>query len=408
MYKRENLPALLEKASYVNAPLSSSRVLVRACLNVPLKNGVIQDVTRIEEALPLFKELQEQAKRVVIMAHLGRPEGIDPELSLKPVQVYLSEKLGEAVTLITSVSDEALNSRAVDYQKDKRFFLLENIRFFPSEKTKNEQEKINFAQQLANLGDIFINDAFPDYNESVSTLEVPKLMPAYFGPALLREVKAFSQLGEATHPYLAMLGGAKLSEKLDAMNALLESADQILIGGAMAYTLLAAKGIGTGNSLLEKDKIELAKSMLAKYGDKIVLPEDHVCVNEFKDPESPDAVTITTDQVIPGEMIAIDIGPKTVAKYVEIIAEAKTILWNGPMGVFEWTNAGQATKTIGEAIVANNQAFSIAGGGDSIAAINKYGLLGINHVSTGGGAMLAYLSYETFPVLDIILDKYSV
>jgi len=227
-------------------------------------------------------------------------------------------------------------------------------------------------------------------------------LPSYLGPVFVREVEAMSNFANPKRPFLAILGGAKLSEKLDALNALAQSADKVIIGGAMAYTLLLSDGVHIGKSLVEADKLEIAKEILAKYRDKLILPVDHVVASEF----SSDSEVSTIPAVnIPEDRIAVDIGPETQRLFVNEIKQAKSILWNGPMGVFEWEQTAQGTRKVGQAIVDNKDAYKFAGGGDSIAAINKFDLTGFDHISTGGGAMLAFLSYDTFPTLDIILNN---
>lgn len=393
MYQRKDLKQKLTLADYQNADLTNN-VLVRCCLNVPLRNGQIQDDTRIKEALPLLQELKEKSKRVVIMAHLGRPEGRDMEFSLEPVAERLEKELDTKVTLLSDLDEEA----------EEGMYLLENIRFFPEESVNDLDERRAFAQELAKFGDIFINDAFPDYRESASTYDIVKFLPSFLGPAFLKEIKAFANYSQPHKPLVTILGGAKLSEKLDALNSLAKISDRVLVGGAMAYTLLKAKGIEIGKSLCEVDKLVVAEEIIDKYSDKIVLPIDHVLVDEFKEPENTEMYSVVRHQEIPEDKIAVDIGPQTVELFIREINNAGSLIWNGPMGVFEWDLIGNETKNIATAI-AESQAFTLAGGGDSIAAINKYNLTGFDHISTGGGAMLAYFSYDTFSTLDIILDS---
>ncbi len=407
MYKRNNLLDLLDKANYKNADLENNSVLVRSCLNVPLDDeGHIQDDTRIIEALPLIKDLANKAKRVVILAHLGRPEGYDLSCSLRPVKDSLETHLGENVTLVDDLNSDWRNE-AEDYVSGKRVFLVENIRFFDDENSKDLDEQKSFAKKLSSLGDIFINDAFPDYRESPSTYYLAEFLPSYLGPAFHKEISEFAKLTSQEKPFVAVMGGAKLSEKIDVLLSLGEIADKILVGGAMAYTLLSAQGFAIGKSLLEADKIETAKKILEKYSEKIVLPIDHLLVDEFKEPEKAEMYSIVDDVNIPEDKMAVDIGPKTIEIFKQIIGEAKTIVWNGPMGVFEWDLAGKETKEVGESIAKNLQAYKLAGGGDSISAINKFNISGFDHISTGGGAMLAFLSYETFGTLDVILDQHK-
>lgn len=412
MYKRENLNILLEKASYRNADLKNSKVIVRACLNVPLdkKTQEITDCTRIDEALPLIQELAGQSKRIVIMAHLGRPAGKDPSLSFAPVVKMLEERLGEKVYLVENLDD--IQSLSGDFEKDKRVFLIENIRFFPGEKSKDQEERKELTDQLTKLGDIFINDAFADYLEpgktTASTYDIAKVLPSFIGPVFAKEVKAFANFSNPARPFVAVMGGAKLSEKLLALNSLLEFADKVIIGGAMAYTILKAMGKSIGNSLIEKDLVESAQEMYQKFSSKIILPVDHLILDKFEEPSEQNKVTVQDDQNIPDGKTAVDIGPKTIELFKTEIQNTKSVVWNGPMGVFEWEQTCKGTREIGNTIISLSDAYKLTGGGDSISAINKFGLKGFNHISTGGGAMLAFLSYDSFPTLDVILDKYQV
>lgn len=401
MYKTDNLAAKLSAKNILNADYSDKRILIRSCLNVAMdKSGKISDRTRVDEALPTIKKLSEKAKQIVIMAHLGRPTPArEPEFSLEPVRVVLENELATEVKLIKEYTDY---TDLTEGKITTKIVLLENIRFSPGEESKNLSERENFARELAKLGDIYVNDAFPDYREAASTYDIAKYLPSYLGPVFVREVEAMSNFANPKRPFLAILGGAKLSEKLDALNALAQSADKVIIGGAMAYTLLLSDGVHIGKSLVEADKLEIAKEILAKYRDKLILPVDHVVASEF----SSDSEVSTIPAVnIPEDRIAVDIGPETQRLFVNEIKQAKSILWNGPMGVFEWEQTAQGTRKVGQAIVDNKDAYKFAGGGDSIAAINKFDLTGFDHISTGGGAMLAFLSYDTFPTLDIILNN---
>ena len=373
-------------------------VIVRTCLNVAVdKDGVMTDSTRFYESLPLIKELGSKAKKVILMAHLGRPEKKEKALSFWNVAETLQTELEEdriEVKLVDSIK-EAKSSKA-------KITLLDNIRFFPGEESKDLDVRMKFAKELASLADVYINDAFPDYREAASTYDIATLLPSYLGPVFIKEVESLSKFSEPEKPFVAVLGGAKLSEKLDALNALVQIADKVIIGGAMAYTLMKAKGIETGKSLIEKDKLDVAEEIISKYEDKLLLPVDHLVAQEFK-ARSPYEYTDT--ETIPEDMIAIDIGWNSIRKFKTELSNAKSILWNGPMGVFEWIHSSVGTKEIGSAISANSEAFTLAGGGDSIAAINQFNLRGFDHISTGGGAMLAFLAYDKFPTLDIILNK---
>jgi phosphoglycerate kinase len=408
MYTRENLKEHLSKKSYKNADLANSKVLIRSCLNVKLsKDGQsIKDRTRLDEAYGLIKELQDLSKRVVVMAHLGRPEGRDPSLSFKVVQEAMQEDLGETVHLVEDI--EEINQIAEDYQKDKRIFLIENIRFFSGEKSKDDSQRLELAKQLAGVADIFVNDAFPDYlkpkKKTASCYEIATLLPSFVGPAFAKEVDGFVTLANPKRPLVAVMGGAKLEDKTEALASLIKFADKVVVGGAMAYTLMRAKGITTGNSLIDEASMDLAKQLVEEGADKLVLPIDHLAVEKFEEPESDSGYANINEQNIPDGMIAVDIGPKTIELFTKHLQDAQSILWNGPMGVFEWDKAGYGTQVIAEEIAKSN-AYSLAGGGDSIAAINKYGISGFDHISNGGGAMLAYIAYDEFATLDVIFDN---
>lgn len=403
MYQHPNLAALLESKDISNADLAGRKVIIRSVLNVVMDSaGNISDATRIVESLPALKMLGEKSARVVIMAHLGRPTmAREPEFSLEPVRIDLENRLGQSVTMLkdeAAIDDLIANSQ--NYHE--KYYLLENIRYFEGEEAKDTVKREEFARKLAKMGDLYVNDAFADYREAASTVDVVKFLPAYLGPAFIKEVKALSNFAKPARPFVAVLGGAKLSEKLDAMLALAESADKVLVGGAMAYTLMVSQEINVGKSKIEEDKVQVAGEIMSKFKDKILLPIDHLVVEEF----SSDAATeIISSQVVPEGKIAVDIGPQTIDLFKSEISRAESLLWNGPMGVFEWESAGKGTAEVGESIAQNTKAFKLAGGGDSIAAINKYCLNGFDHISTGGGAMLAYLSYEHFPTLEAIINK---
>lgn len=390
---RENLIPL----SYQNIDWRNESVIVRACLNVILDDqGKIIDDTRLIEALPLIRELAQKCSRVIIMAHLGRPMGVDSKLSLEPVRKLLVEELGIQITLVSDISAEI---------PEQGVFLLENIRFFPGEEAEVENVRMDFAKKLAGLAHYYINDAFPDYRQSASTYDIVKFIPSYLGPAFISEVVSLTKLISPKRPYLAIIGGAKLSEKLDLLNVLAEIADQILIGGAMAYTLLRAKGIEVGKSLVEEDKIPNTQALLAKYSDKIILPLDHLVVDKFSKDDNGGFQLIDSEE-IPSSKIAVDIGPKTITDYANRIKSASTILWNGPLGVFEWEESSKGTRAIATEILINKQAYSLVGGGDSISAINQFGLSGYSHISTGGGAMLAFIAKDEFPTLAVIMANH--
>lgn len=404
MYK---LTKELKNFSYKNIyNVSSKRILVRSCLNVAVdKTGKVVDDTRLQESMPLISELAKSAKTLIITGHLGRPERRERSLSFWNVAELMSnelKKIGVSVELYEDITDEFIN-KTNEINTGKRIFLLDNIRFFKGEESKNAEERIYFSKKLAELADSYVNDAFADYREAASTYTIATQIPSFIGPLFMREVDALLKFSAPERPYVAVLGGAKLSEKLDALNTLIETADKVLVGGAMAYTLLKAKGIETGNSLIEADKLEIAKDTINKAGDKLVLPIDHLVSSTFSEDASKESLIVDSAQ-IPEGTIAIDIGPKTIELFVSEIQKAKSVLLNGPMGVFEWEKSALGTKAVCEA-VSKIQGYKLTGGGDSIAAINKFGITGFDHVSTGGGAMVSFIAYDKFPTLDVILNQ---
>ncbi len=410
MYKKENLNELLEKVYYKKINLNEKNVLLRSCLNVSTDDdGDIVDDTRLIESLSMIKELAVESKMLIIVAHLGRPDGEKKKYSFRRIAERLNSELeglsrnGKKIEIVLLKSPKAVAMYEDDGETHK-VILLENIRFNHGEDSESESERMQFARSLADLADVFINDAFADYRKSASTYEIAEYLPSYLGSTFYKEIKALAVFEEPKRPFIAVLGGAKLSEKLDSLNELLEVADKVLVGGAMAYTLLKAQGGFVGDSLVEDDKLDIAVEMVYKHGYKLVLPEDHLIVENFEEPAI-GRYAYTTDSLIPPGKIAVDIGPKTIELYKSIIKTAKSILANGPMGVFEWDVTSTGTKGILKSIVDNTDAFKLVGGGDSIASINKFDIKGFNYVSTGGGAMLAFLSYEEFPTLDVILDK---
>lgn len=395
--------------SYKNINFNTARVVVRTCLNVAVDSeGKVIDPTRFYESLPLIKDLASNTQNVVLTAHLGRPETREKKSSFWNVAEILSESLRNdnvEVILVDDLTDEWVDkiTHNINTKDSKKVFLIENIRFFKGEESKDKSERMEFAKKLATLGNIFINDAFADYRESASTYDIAMLLPSYLGTVFLKEVEALSKFNNPDI-LVSVLGGAKLSEKLDALNSLAELSEKVVIGGAMAYTLLKAKGVNVGNSLVEEDKLDLAKQAIEKYGDKLVLPIDHLVASEFN-LEAANAAYNTTGVQIPDNTVAIDIGRRTIELFNNTISTANYILWNGPMGVFEWEKSSVGTLEIGKGIEKNGPAYKLAGGGDSIAAINKLQLSGFNHISTGGGAMLAFLAYDKFPTLDVIINK---
>lgn len=398
----------LQDYSYKNiTDLDQKNVVLRTCLNISVDGrGDMIDPTRILDSMPVIQDLATKAKNLIVIGHLGRPKGRNSSMSFQNnILNHLNMEFDNKVIFLEYLDEETVTQTHAKLSQEKgNIFLIENIRFFKKEDSKDPIERMEFAKLLSSMGDIFVNDAFADYRESASTYDIAKFLPSYLGDLFLKETWMLSKFNSPERPYVAVLGGSKLSEKLDVMNSLLQSADKVLVGGAMAYTLLKAKGVEIGNSLFEADKVELAKEILYKYAEKLILPVDHLVAADFTEEAVVSSMTTQGESIQEG-MIAVDLGPKTIDLYKDIISDSVSILWNGPMGVYEWEKSAVGTKEIGLAINNNQKAFKLAGGGDSIAAINKFGIKNIDHICTGGGAMLTFLANERFPILDVILEK---
>lgn len=409
--------------------ISDKTILMRVDFNVPLKNGNITNDRRIRAALPSIKAALDNGAKLILMSHLGRPDGkgFQAEYSLAPIAKYLSQLLKQQVTLgPTDIINPELN-QTVQSMKAGNIILIENLRFHPGEtiidkaagkreeKLTAEQRKIldDFSMAISNLSNIYINDAFgTSHRKHASMYTVPKLIKAKGGRTIAGFLvrKEIQYLHEAlispSHPFVAILGGAKVSDKIKLISKLLQRVDHILIGGAMAYTLLKAKDIDMGCSRVETDQLTEMKQLLKKAKDKILLPIDHVASNHF-DPiaKTAGAPIVVRDQKIPGTLLGLDIGPKTIKSYTNIIKSAKTIVWNGPMGVAELPDYATGTQALAIAIAeaTGNGAISVIGGGDSAAAIEKMGLATkMTHISTGGGASMQYLEGSPMPAIDIL------
>ncbi|MEU4556065.1 phosphoglycerate kinase [Micromonospora violae] len=379
--------------------VSGRRVLVRADLNVPLdkQTGAITDDGRIRAVLPTLGALVEAGAKVVVCSHLGRPKGApDPQFSLSPVAGRLGELLGAPVRFATDTVGDSASSTVADLA-DGQVALLENLRFNAGETSKDDAERGAFADQLAAFGDAYVDDAFGAvHRKHASVFDVPARLPHVAGRLVLREVEVLSKLtGAPERPYVVVLGGSKVSDKLAVIEALLPTVDRLLIGGGMCFTFLKAQGLEVGTSLLEKDMVETCRNLLERSGGKIMLPVDVVVADAF----APDAAhdTVRVDG-IPSHRLGLDVGPETVAGFSAALSQAKTIFWNGPMGVFEMAAFAAGTRGIAEAIT-KADAFSVVGGGDSAAAVRALGLdeSSFGHISTGGGASLEYLEGKTLP-----------
>ncbi|WP_283715007.1 phosphoglycerate kinase [Clostridium perfringens] len=393
------------KKTIEDVQVKGKKVLVRCDFNVPLKDGVITDENRLNGAMPTIKYLVDNGAKVILCSHMGKPKGeAKPEFSLAPVAKRLSEMLGKEVVFAADDNVVGKNAKkAVAEMKDGDVVLLQNTRY-RKEETKNGEE---LSKELASLAEMFVNDAFGTAHRAhCSTVGVTEyLKPAVCGYLIQKELKFLGDAVETPErPFVAILGGAKVSDKINVINNLLEKVDTLIIGGGMAYTFLKAQGYTVGSSLVEEDKVEYAKEMLAKAeekGVKLLLPVDHRVAKEFKDVEA----VVTEDQNIAEGFMGLDIGPKTEAIYAEAIKDAKTVIWNGPMGVFEFENFNKGTIAVAKAM-AEADATTIIGGGDSAAAVNILGFGDkMSHISTGGGASLEFLEGKVLPGIAALNDK---
>ena len=385
----------MDKLSLEDLDVHGLRVLVRVDFNVPLNDGEVGDDTRIRAALPTIRAITSGGGKAILMSHLGRPKGEpDPALTLAPVAERLQELLDERVLFVSNTVGPAVE-RAVAELPDRGVLLLENTRFQPGE-TKNDPD---FAGRLAMLGDLYVNDAFGAAHRAHASTEGVTRHAARSAMGLLmkKELDHLSRLIEAPeHPYVAVLGGAKVSDKIGVIENLLGRVDALLIGGAMSYTFLEALGNDVGDSRVEEDKVDVAADLFDRARGKINLPVDHVAADAFDN----DAPHRAVDQDIPAGLMGLDIGPKTVEAYRSSILSARTVVWNGPMGVFEMSSYARGTFAVAEAMAEATDAgaFTVVGGGDSVAAITEAGYEDrVAHVSTGGGAMLEFLEGKTLP-----------
>jgi len=391
-------------------PLSGKRVIVRCDLNVPLKDGEITDDGRIRASLETLDLLINQGARVVVISHLGRPDGeAKPEYSLRPVAQRLSELLGKSVGFASStVGDEA--AAAVGDLADGQIVVLENLRYAAAETSKDAAERQQFAQRLAELGDVFVSDGFGVvHREQASVYELASILPSAAGTLIARELEVLDKLTEnPTRPYTVVLGGSKVSDKLGVIEHLLPRVDNLLVGGGMLFTFLAAQGLPVGGSLLEKDQLDRVRGYVdeaARRGVNLVLPVDVVVASAF----SADAehAVVAADGIesspLGSEALGLDIGPETAARFAEIVQTSSTVFWNGPMGVFEFPAFAHGTKTVAEALT-HVSGLGVVGGGDSAAAVRALGFSDdqFGHISTGGGASLEFLEGRRLPGLEVL------
>jgi phosphoglycerate kinase len=402
----------MSKLSIRDLDLTDKRVLIRVDFNVPLADGIITDDTRIRETLPTIEYALRRSAKVILCSHLGRPKGKPVEtMSLRPVVDHLRLLLDHVLDEDENVafSPDCVGEIATEMASNlesRQTLLLENLRFHAEEEANDP----DFARQLASLCDIYINDAFGSAHRAHASTEGITHFVKVAAAGLLME-KELTYLGKALtepdKPFVAIIGGAKVSDKIQVIDNLLDKADAIIIGGGMAYTFLNAQGQTTGKSLVETDKIDVAKAALAKAeakGVRFLLPVDHVLANKF----APDAKTqiFSGTSAFPADLMALDIGPKSIALFEDEISEARTIIWNGPMGVFEMPAFAHGTNEIAAAVARNRDATTIVGGGDSVAAVHQSGVANrITHISTGGGASLEFLEGKTLPGVAALTDK---
>ncbi|HUZ86376.1 MAG TPA: phosphoglycerate kinase [Candidatus Baltobacterales bacterium] len=386
------------KASITSVDVAGKRVLVREDLNVPMSKGTISDDARIRAAVPTLQHLAQRGARVIVMSHLGRPKGVDPQLSLRPVSARLAELLNRDVQFAGDCVGEPART-AVDGMTAGQVLLLENVRFHP----EDEANDPGFARELASLGEIFVNDAFAaSHRAHASVVGVAAYLPAFAGELMEAELNALHQaLDSPRRPMLAVIGGAKVSTKIGVLEHLLGKVDGVLIGGAMANTFFKAKGWPTGTGLVEDSSVTEAAAVASGAADRLVLPVDLVCAQRM---EAGQPLRVMASDAVEADWMALDIGPRTVALFAQRLRGAAVIVWNGPLGVTEIKDFTDGTRAVGEAI-ASSGAYTLVGGGDTVAAIDSLGLAErFSHVSTGGGATLEYLEGKELPGIAILKE----
>ena len=401
----------MAKLTVEDLDLAGKKVLMRVDFNVPIKDGVVGDDNRIVAALPTIKYVLDHQGKAILFSHLGRIKKEDdkPGLSMRPVAERLSNLLNMPVTFVPVTEGPQLED-AIAKMEDGQVLVVQNTRYEDvkdGEYVKRESgNDSDLGKYWASLGDLFINDAFGTaHRKHASNVGIASNMPGKAAAGFLME-KEIKFLGDAVtnpvRPFVAILGGAKVSDKIGVINNLLDKADKVIVGGGMTYTFYAAKGIKIGNSLVEEDKIDVAKEILEKAGDKLVLPVDNVVADKFAN----DANTKVVEGDIDDGWMALDIGPKSIEEFKKVLADAKTVVWNGPMGVFEMSNFAKGTLEVGQFLGTLEGATTIVGGGDSTAAAKQLGISDkLTHISTGGGASLAYLEGDVLPGIAAISDK---
>jgi phosphoglycerate kinase len=392
--------------------VAGKKVLMRVDFNVPLTDGKVTNDKRIVAALPSINKVIASGGKLILMSHLGRPKGqANPEFSLKPTADRLAELIGQEVRMGPADVAGAETAGMVESLQAGEVLLLENVRFDAREDSKDVAEVEEFGRELAALGEVYINDAFGTcHRNHASMWGVPKAIQAAGGEAVAgflveKEIKYLSEaVAEPARPFVAILGGAKVSDKILLVSSLLDKVDKIIIGGGMAYTMLKSQGVEIGDSLLQEEQVEPMKELLARAGDKIVLPSDHVCTDDF----ASGGPVPNEGGDIPDGLMGMDIGPKSIDEFDSIVESAGTVIWNGPMGVFEKADFATGTKSIAEALATATAGgtISVIGGGDSAAAVEQMGLAeSMTHVSTGGGASLTYLEGKPMGPIEILDQK---
>ncbi|GAB2544625.1 phosphoglycerate kinase [Gracilibacillus alcaliphilus] len=393
----------MNKQTIKDIDVKGKKVFCRVDFNVPMEAGKVTDDTRIRAALPTIQYLSEQGAKVILASHLGRPGGeVVEELRMDAVAKRLSDLSGKAVIKTDQVYGDEVN-QAVSQLEDGDLLLIENVRFEPGE-TKNDPE---LAKQFASLADYYVNDAFgAAHRAHASTAGIAEYIPSAAGFLLEKELDVLGKaLSDPARPFTAIIGGAKVKDKIGVIDNLLDKVDNLIIGGGLAYTFVKALGHEIGKSLLEEDKIELAKDYMKKAEEKgvnFIMPEDVIVADDFSNDANTQIVNIDS---IPADLEALDIGPKTREKYAEVVKNSKLIIWNGPMGVFELDTFANGTKAVAEAL-ANTEGYSVIGGGDSAAAVEKFHYADqMDHISTGGGASLEFMEGKELPGVTVLTDK---